>query len=1339
MVSPRLVVDPGPHDVLKSFPDFIEWPAIVKAARFEVDFGGASAIATLVSAPDDKIYARLFSGSTAVLSRTFEDRRGTFALSYPVATVERDLADVYGQLAVAADSELPSVDDMRRDFQGLGRSVLAETPDGLLKEIRDGGVREAPTPADRLNLVDLYNTPLSSSRIDTYHRRGLTDPREDVSWETYETVPLPAADTFKRTIDFHQIVTALAQYPVLLRSTGLVVDLEIERADLPAGPTTAPLSLRVGWESSPGTPANGVTVLTDIAARTMTRLDGDSFEAASTTPGSPPIIEGFLRLDGDTFTVTQVDINGSALKLRHFAVNMFQLPVAPSPRHLAMDDVPVDPVDVPPDRTGTPALRSGGLTLAQSRRGKELEAKFGRSGAMEDALTNATPIDLYQEDLVRGFHVEVLDETVGKWRSLCRRDSQYTFTSDHTTLVSDDHEGILRLAASQAADGSNANVVKVHEGLFTWSGWSLAAPPIGRAIGTSDAVTDPDGLAPDGLPLDVEHDVHPRSLPSLRFGRDYQFRVRIVDLAGNALPFDPERPSPQVGETWPVTYRRFEPIEAPTVALVGLDPSVDLPGPGEDLSTAAIRSLNATFADNTVPTLERSRRHVVPPLGSQRLVELHGMIDSGGRTDPARYPLLVARDGALTETIHPQTGKGFPTMAAGSGLPFLPDPLAVDCIVRIAGRLSPTSIETVRVPWYRGNSAWPDAKPFRIEGLEVAAGASPSAPVFHSAEGVLLIPLAKADHVRVRVAHLLSDEALALLGVWHWAVERMPADVSARNQLLELARSGQHWMLTPWRDLEFVHAVQRPLVVPAIQQLAILRPTGRTVASVMFTTPLDSRSTEKLDLFGRWLEPVDDPAEAGPRARIGGGARAAELKLRRLEAPGFSPPGRRTWSIRNPVHHEFGDTRYRRIGYKLTATTRHTKFMPPPLQEPSRADELRVTSDETVGWVPNSAPPPPPDVVYVIPTFGWSRWTTDEVDRSWRDGGGLRVYLRRPWLVSGYMEMLGVVLPRAGERSATSAMAPFVTRWGEDPTRLGTPLPTVAPNPGRFALAVTQGPIAAGRLDPMIPEREGELPPGPFQVTGLPLPTAPGAPLVDVVPHLVGWDPDRRLWYADIVIEPGETYAPFIRLALARYHPISAPGSHLSGVAASEVLQLLPDRLAVVTRLGRLRYRVGVFGHGPDRANEVDFTIERLPAGAGDLGWERMSGVSIDATPSGRVGRRRTVFDTGRGRRSGAAAERSTRATSVIDSIAREARDLLAARRFEELVLRADLLEALRPPTLREVEITLPRAAQDGEQFRLVIAEAEVRSVDAEHLRPRPPSDRDPRRRIIYLETFELT
>jgi hypothetical protein len=56
----------------------------------------------------------------------------------------------------------------------------------------------------------------------------------------------------------------------------------------------------------------------------------------------------------------------------------------------------------------------------------------------------------------------------------------------------------------------------------------------------------------------------------------------------------------------------------------------------------------------------------------------------------------------------------------------------------------------------------------------------------------------------------------------------------------------------------------------------------------------------------------------------------------------------------------------------------------------------------------------------------------------------------------------------------------------------------------------------------------------------------------------VHYDDERRLWYADVVVDPGPAYAPFIRLSLARYQPISAPGSHLSLAVTAEVVQLLP-------------------------------------------------------------------------------------------------------------------------------------------------------------------------------------
>jgi len=1315
LLSPRLVVAPGPDDVLEAFPDMLAWPAIVRAARFEVGYAGASAVADRVSQPDDALHGRLFGTHTTVLSRAFEDRRDTSVLSYPLAAVEAGLAQIYGELAAEADGDLPLLADMQRRFALLGRTVLALKPSALLEDVRTGRAqdREQSLPL-LLNLVDLYNTPLQAPETHSYARQGADDPREDVDWETHKQVELPAPDSFKRSIDFHAIVTALAQFPLLMRLTGLVVDLEVDRDAFPAGPHTAALSVTVSWDSRPETATAGVTVQPDAAAQTMTTLDGRHFAAAPLAPTDPQQVDGFLTVRPPTFDVAQVEVNGSAMKLRQFAINMFQAPLG-----TAATEPVSDPVGVQPERTGTPALRSGGLTLARLHRAAELESRFQRSGAMEDALTAGTPVVLHAEDLVRGYHAEVQDLTAAQWRSLCRRDTSFSFVSDHTTLDDDDNEGMLRLAATASADGHDNDIVKLYEGLFTWSGWSLAAPPIGRVVGTDDKVTDAAGIAPAGLPLDVEHRVRPRSLPSLRFGRSYRFRLRVVDLTGNAPPFDPQRGSPDETQTAPLEYLRYEPVPAPAVALVGGGVAVQFPGPGEDLDTIAIRSLNATAADNAVLSTEQAGRHVVPPICTQRQAELHGVLDTAGRVDPATYSMLVARDGALPEAIHPLTGKGMPAVPVGFTVPFLPDPLARDCVVRVFGRTAPNSVETVDLPWYAATEVWPDAQPLRIEVLELAAGAVPAPLELDVAARVLHIPLAKADRARVRVGHLLGDEDLSLLGVWRWGVAQLAVDPAAAAKMADLARSGQHWMLTPWRDLEVVHAVQKPLVVPAIEGLRVRRFTGSTRARLSFDTPVDSRSTEKLDLSGRWLDPVDDPAEPEPRARVGGGDRAAELKLMRLDAPGVNSPGRGRWTERNPVPHEFGDTRYRRVGYRLTATTRFTRFLPAALQDPANAADLTVTSDEAIGFVPNSAPPPAPDVVYVIPTFGWSRMGGGTHERSWRDGGGLRVYLRRPWLVSGYMEMLAVVLPSTDGGSDEPALEKFVTHWGADPIWVSDPVPGIAPSASRFTLAVTAAPIAQARLDATIPEREGDLPAGPLRVTDLPLPGAPGDVTVDAAPHLVHYDPQRRLWYADIVVDPGSAYTPFIRMALARYQPISAPGSHLSPAVSTEVVQLLPDRLAVLTHTDAVTLHVGVYGHGPrQRHHSVQFEVQRLPTDAGtDLGWEPLPGADVEDVP-----------------------EESPAPVPPrhAQGLLAEAHALLNERRFEEIVQREELVELLRPPLLREALVRLPGPRPEGERWRLVITELELRSADAEHLEPTPAPERDPRRRVVYLETVEL-
>jgi hypothetical protein len=187
---------------------------------------------------------------------------------------------------------------------------------------------------------------------------------------------------------------------------------------------------------------------------------------------------------------------------------------------------------------------------------------------------------------------------------------------------------------------------------------------------------------------------------------------------------------------------------------------------------------------------------------------------------------------------------------------------------------------------------------------------------------------------------------------------------------------------------------------------------------------------------------------------------------------------------------------------------------------------------------------------------------------------------------------------------------PYVTKWGNDPvwaSRISDQPPTVSAFPRR----VSSGPPT---LD--------ELPP-----------TAG----VMVAGHEVMFDDTttvesrRRLWYCDIELDPGRSYFPFIRFALARYQPMSIPNMHLSRVVQTDFIQVVPDRTAALTLtpagakltvsgyagrnvlealtpLPDIFYEVG--GVDPDEPNTtMKAVLEAADAGIpGDLGWQRRVG-----------------------------------------------------------------------------------------------------------------------------------
>jgi hypothetical protein len=419
--------------------------------------------------------------------------------------------------------------------------------------------------------------------------------------------------------------------------------------------------------------------------------------------------------------------------------------------------------------------------------------------------------------------------------------------------------------------------------------------------------------------------------------------------------------------------------------------------------------------------------------------------------------------------------------------------------------------------------------------------------------------------------------------------------------VLQLAVEGGHWMLTPPRLLTLVHAVQQPLGGPAFVALDIAHPEAGPT-EVLQTAPISGRtdptelatitawrafgapdayligglkvhgaSTAKIDIAASWTEPVDDPSQPAPTTAqrhehveeiklvtLSEGYIAADAQNTRLvgyyhaehDQIAFVREGD-TLGIPEPDYeqlvlstaaprHFFGDTKHRRIHYTATATSRFREYFDPTLV--FTRDSGAVSVD-----VPASARPVAPQIRYVLPTFGWERQTGTNLKRSVRFGGGLRVYLERPWYSSGEDELLGVALWSTQNGTLDrDRFKPYMTQWGMDPIWTTADLSYV-PQPGNFPDAAVSEP-------------------------GLPLEEASARAadgslgFVDVAGFAPQFDSASGLWFADLTINTfATTYAPFVRLALVRYQPHALVAAKISRVVLADFAQLTPDRAAMVT------------------------------------------------------------------------------------------------------------------------------------------------------------------------------
>lgn len=1095
--------------------------------------------------------------------------------------------------------------------------------------------------------------------------------------------------------EFHDIIAQMSDYPQVQRKTGLVIDMLVPYdTSWPAESTIASYPFGLEFETATEVSVNA----------TAYRISPSGFFAREKS-GSD-VKNGFVKLNNGEFSVTQIDTDGVAMQTVNHADKQVKvvadrtLLLKSVYARMDADDEDVDDEDDEKVHAedqkgdGMPVIRSAGIAIVKNNIDEYLNIKFNaaiqlnqnlaslrtsqETKKVENFQTLGLKADLshmkvvlpetnilYADDVVMGYRMDVAyANTPERWYSLHFKQDEVVCYDDkqnpHPVSGIAPDEGYCQVGMTQ--DDEDDEDVFVSGVIARWMGWSLAVERPGFAINQDDGTHEKDYIHTDpaeeakkyaynpkaNVRLNVQSKIVPGTLPVLRYGKSYNLRMRTVDIAGNSVALEsvPENPDEALIRNY--TYKRYEPVTTPLV-LQGNRMKI-----GEDIERMVIKSnFDVSVDDYTEPNVDKADKYAqrifIPPQNSQMSAELHGRFDAAFRNDPAAAKLIY--DIIISHETPPIKGDPQKDVYSIDGITFkyLPDPavsgvaffLDDDSDQTHTQVFSPQLIGYARLRSGASESerleAWLNPKPvmFRLEEGPINAK-------WDDGKRTLTFYLPKGHRARLRYSSIWNeDDMTQFSGLWdHFSKE------NKFNAIRSHLNQGRHWMTSPSRELELVHALQQPYIAPEMTDVAADRGYDDTPAWLKLKVKVHGQSTEKVELEAIWKDLDDDPLKPVP----------TEIPARKILDPisikytdnlkyiGYAQPKNSEFKVINTVFleknttnmrvksptnlsktqlnvaktakitnqqpsnirtmallpkfslpyilktfgikHPFDDTRHRFVEYTPKAISRYAEYFKQKNAEgslgyPENLEVSRVGNPGKVNIL-SSARPFKPEVEYIIPTFNWLKTADKDTLTHIREGGGLRVYLKRPWFSSGEGEMLGIVInPQAAKATNPNNNDPVMfTQWGTDPI---FPLPggtDLYPDASLFRWhAKVDNNLAYPETDSL---------------------------KANVVGYPVHFDAERKLWYADLSVSPKNRYFPFIKLMMARYQPDSLRISNtdvcLSRIVETDFIQLVPERkvkLEVVRRGGKaVQIKVEITGYKYDQFSntfEIKIISEDIP------------------------------------------------------------------------------------------------------------------------------------------------
>jgi hypothetical protein len=1207
-----------------------------------------------VSTPASKHWKALFPLTSHVEGHKLPKLTGRRLRSYPARHVRDFVNQRYGLFGARYPERFPPLDDLAAvdafgpvgfefdsDRTGPGLQRKERLRNALEKLFSPGSQDPAKwavpfQPGDASTSDGIGTSFLQAER---FHRR-----REPVAGDP------PALDPPK--LDFHQVVSMTREHNHLQRLLGLVLDFESTDPALLAlaQGNERDTDVRVVTDLKPvlGSEAE-VHVRPTMRCRMGKGAKGALFTAIPDTDSDQR--DRMLRVgDTDRFAVVQVDPDNAALAVRQFADTVTRARHERGGQVVKRSAATPDTQALPALHTAGFSVgrlsRASRLAQKADRNQKNNDAAFSSSGGK---ITDN--IALNADDVVRGYRWDVRDETTGKWFSLMWRDGAYVFVraANEEVKVLEETAAQTALTTSGAAGDED---LYIQESLVHWAGWSLAVGRPGKGLAEDNGLADNDGPVDGDFQFRTRFTA--RALPRLRFGRRYRLRARVVDIAGNSVTAEQaDAMTDSALSTAVEAFRRFEPVPAPEVLLRSVPGEAEslevMVLRGNTGSDTAVGTVDRHVLPPRT-TVQVAEQHGM----LDRTVDGRPM-DAVTYADLAARDAAVLEQHTSARTLPAPADDHWYYDTDTLPVPYLPEPLARRILVRgLPGSTTSTTIVAAdpatwpdakgfRVRLQQGTPGWSWNGTTRVLTVRLRPGDSYQLQLsaqFDSGDLDLMAlwPLVEQGAAEWNAAHP-SDQVnvtalrQSVVGGRHWMFT--PA------RTLTLTHAVRTPLAAP--DIGSVTA-KRPTEGRLGSTHAVLGPS----------MTVSRKSSGSVEFAGRWTMPVDDGVTAPDISRefrsapitvavdrtLGPVPDAEAVEFQARHEFGDTKHRRVRYEVRAVTRFSEFFREHREVAFSgaqhtlgvpidpahLVVIDKKTQqqYQPGPLGSTAskafgdyvvtnaangtfeRTTGGRLTSPCTLEVsfvrpetrsapavleqnIPSTARPAAPKIRQVVPIF---RWESPAPGRSVRHGGGLRIYLERPWFSSGGGEKLAVLLWPDVVNDAPEHLRGVVTAWGADGAMHSTAMPDDVTT-SSFPQAAIYG---SGMTVPEFPTTE-----------------------LKFAAYDVAYDSARELWFCDIRItktgdDPLQSYFPFVRLALARFQPDSVAGCYLSSVATADFTQLTPDRTVVVTGSGSTR-TVQVTGPGPlhtdsGRPNEVRVTVERQLDGVTDpvLRWQPAGG-----------------------------------------------------------------------------------------------------------------------------------